>query len=113
MRHSLALFVPLLAAVPLAPARASSDDAWAAFRADVSKACIAAVGDQLYDPTAVVDPTGSEHYGLALVSGTPKGASGTVSHICVYDKQTKAAEVGSEIPAEELPASGEAAAPSP
>ncbi len=46
---------------------------------------------------AVVDPFGSEHYGLALVTGRPKGANGFVTHICVYDKQSKAVEIGSEL----------------
>lgn len=76
---------------------ASSDGAWEEMRADVSTKCLAAVADSIESPKAVVDPFGSERFGLALVSGKPKGADGTVSTICVYDKQTKAAEIGSEL----------------
>lgn len=88
-----------LAALVLAPAlaHASSGDAWEQMRADVSKKCIAAVGGSMEKPKAVVDPFGSEHFGLALVSGKAKGAKATITQICVYDKKTRAVELGSEL----------------
>jgi len=94
----------LLCAASLLPglALASSDEAWNEMRADVSAKCLAAVADNIDSPKAVVDPFGSERFGLALVSGKPKGADGTVSIICVYDKQTKAVEIGSELTDEML-----------
>ena len=88
-----------LAALVLAPAfaHASSGDAWEQMRADVSKKCIAAVGGSMEKPKAVVDPFGSEHFGLALVSGKAKGAKATITRICVYDKKTRTVELGSEL----------------
>jgi hypothetical protein len=81
---------------------ASSDDAWKQFSADVEAKCRAAVADQLPRPRIVVDPTGSTHYGLALLTGIPKGGKTAAAFLCVYDKQTKAAEIGSEIGADTL-----------
>ncbi|WP_438749576.1 hypothetical protein [Pararhizobium sp. O133] len=76
---------------------ASSDDAWEAMRADVSAKCLEAAAGSIETPQAVVDPFGSESFGLALVSGKPKGAEGRISQICVYNKQTKAVELGGEL----------------
>ncbi|MBB4184955.1 hypothetical protein GGE07_001584 [Sinorhizobium terangae] len=86
-------------------AHASSGDAWEEFRADVSAKCIAAAAESLEDVNAIVDPFGTESYGVALVSGKPKGGDGNVTQICVYDKQTKAVELGGEIGAQVIPAS--------
>jgi hypothetical protein len=83
-------------------ALASSDDAWKQFSADVEAKCKAAVVDQLPHPRIVVDPTGSEHYGLALLIGIPKGGKTQASFLCVYDKQAKTAEIGSEIGADKM-----------
>ncbi|NTE85704.1 hypothetical protein [Agrobacterium rubi] len=79
------------------PAAASSGDAWQEFAADFQAKCLAASKDAITDAKALVDPTGSEHYGLAIVTGKAKGTDTTVSHICVYDKKTKAAELGGEL----------------
>ena len=81
-------------------ANASSDDAWAAFRADVEAACLKAAEPLFQSATAVVDPFGSESYGLALVKGKAKGAETEISAICVYDKKTRAVEIGGELPAD-------------
>lgn len=87
--------------LPAQPARASSDDAWEAFRADVALKCLAAAEATFVEAKATVDPFGSEHFGLALVTGNARGAEDTpIRAICVYDKQTQAAELGSELPAE-------------
>jgi hypothetical protein len=83
-------------------AEASSDDAWAAFAQTVEAKCLAAAKDTLDAPRVVVDPFGSERYGLAIVTGKAKGTMTTVSHICVMDKQTEAAELGSELGAEQV-----------
>lgn len=105
-RHVIvASFATLLAL----PAAASSDDAWKEFAADVQSKCLGAVKGSLEDAKAVVDPTGSENYGLAIMTGKAKGTETMVSHICVYDKKTKAVELGSELSADsvkvELPGS--------
>lgn len=81
---------------------ASSDDAWEAMRADVSAKCLAAAAASIETPSAVVDPFGSQNFGLALISGKQMGAEGTVTQICVYNKQTKAVELGGELTDEML-----------
>lgn len=92
----------VVAQVSLAPsARASSGDAWAEFAANVKKACLAAVGQSFVKPKIIVDPFGSERYGLAIITGKLK-AGGTGSQICVYGKQDQKAEVGSELGADVL-----------
>jgi hypothetical protein len=86
------------------PAVASSDDAWKEFVADVQTACLGAAKDTIEDAKVVVDPVGSENYGLAVLTGKAKGADAdaTISHICVYDKKTKAVELGSEFAGDTL-----------
>lgn len=79
------------------PAHASSDDAWQEFAADVREKCLALAGPVLENPAVAVDPFGSERFGLAILSGKAKGADATVSYLCVMDKQTGAAELGSEL----------------
>ena len=84
------------------PALAASDDAWEAFRADVSTKCLAAAEPLFETAEATVDPFGSASYGLALVTGPAKGATETtISAICVYDKQAKTVEIGGELPTAE------------
>jgi hypothetical protein len=90
--------VVTLALLGAAPACASSDDAWEAFRKDVNEKCLAAAADLFETPAATVDPFGSEHYGMALIRGKAKGADSQIMAICVYDKQTKQAEIGGELP---------------
>ncbi|MGF6253323.1 hypothetical protein [Ensifer sp. LBL] len=77
-------------------AAASSGDAWESFRAEVSEKCLAAAAS-LEKASAVVDPFGSESFGLALVIGTPKGSDTAVTQICVFDKQKKTVELGGEL----------------
>lgn len=96
----------LIAAVALIasalPAYASSDEAWAEFAAEVEAACLDAAQDSIDAPRIVVDPYGSENFGLALVAGKAKGADAHVTKVCVYDKQSKAVELGSELLDEEM-----------
>ena len=82
-------------------ARASSDDAWNAFRADVAKACRDAVADRIVAPRVSVDPHGSASHGFAMAKGFALGPKGkpsntTASILCVYDKATKAVETSGE-----------------
>lgn len=72
-------------------ATASSGDAWAEFAAEVEASCRAASIDIIADPTIVVDPFGSENYGLAIVSGE------TASLVCVFDKHSRSVEIGGEL----------------
>ena len=62
------------------PAFASSGDAWQDFAAEVQGKCEMAARAQIELPHAVVDPFGSESFGMALVTGKPKGANGYVSY---------------------------------
>ncbi len=101
MKPQTALAILLLSLASV-PAHASSDDAWATFQKDVSKACITAAKGLIEKGRAVVDPYGSEHYGLAVVSGKAVGAKARISTICVYDKAKKMAEIGGEIGADKL-----------
>ena len=82
--------------VTVTGASASSDDAWAAFAAEVEQGCLAATGELFTEATATVDPFGSESYGLAIVTGTTSAGT-TASTICVFDKQTKAVQIGGEL----------------
>jgi hypothetical protein len=83
-------------------ANAASGDAWAEFARTVEEKCIAAARAVIEEPQAVVDPYGSEGFGLALVTGRAKGTDTTISHICVMDKGTQAVELGGELPAEQV-----------
>lgn len=110
MRLPIALTaLALFAATP--PASAASDDAWEALRGDVGEKCLAAACDLFEAPRAIVDPFGSESYGLALVLGKAKGADADISAICVVDKRSGEAELGGELPADPEGSAGEAALP--
>lgn len=78
------------------PAFGSSDDAWAAFAAEVENACLGAVGNSMSDASAVVDPFGSESYGLAIVSGQV-AEDRVASVICVLEKESRAVQIGGEL----------------
>tara|TARA_R110002124_G_scaffold109676_26_gene263061 strand:- start:24642 stop:24950 length:309 start_codon:yes stop_codon:yes gene_type:complete len=85
-----------LAFLPALPAFASSDDAWAEFAAEVEQSCLEATSGMLENARATVDPFGSESYGLAIVSGEV-GTGHPAAIVCVFDKQTKAVQVGGEL----------------
>ena len=79
------------------PATASSDEAWAAFRADVAAACTAlAAPAGAAEMDVAVDPFGSEHYGAAILTLTrPEGRE---RMICIFDKATRRAEITAPAP---------------
>ena len=82
--------------LPALPAMAASDDAWAQFAAEVEQGCLTATRGMLENATATVDPFGSESYGLAIVSGEV-GEGQPAAVLCVFDKQSKAVQVGGEL----------------
>ncbi|OHV76049.1 hypothetical protein [Rhizobium sp. LCM 4573] len=92
-----ALPLSLLILVSAQTANASSGEAWAEFEKTVEEKCLAAASGMIENPEAVVDPFGSERFGLAIVTGKAVGADARISHICVMDKQTQAVELGSEL----------------
>jgi len=92
------ILAAVLAVLAGASALGASDDAWEAFRKDVESACLAAAEPLFDNPAARVDPFGSESYGLALVTGKARGADVEIAAICVFDKESKAVEIGGELP---------------
>lgn len=97
--HLVVMAVALGAAGDVA---ASSGDAWKDFATEVQGKCEMAARAQIELPHAVVDPFGSESFGVALVTGKPKGANGFVSYFCIYDKKTKEVELGTELETERM-----------
>lgn len=101
MSPSLAVFCRRLSlAVPLAlvpaAASASSPEAWDVFRRDVETACRSASAQSHPGARIVVDPFGSQNYGIAFLrTGEENGESGQA--VCIYDKRTGAAEIGGEM----------------
>jgi hypothetical protein len=95
-RRILATFATVLMAC--ATAYASSDDAWEEFRVEVEEACLAAADGYLQTPVTVVDPFGSESFGLAVLTGLEPGGDGKPrSIVCVFDKVSKKVELGSAL----------------
>jgi hypothetical protein len=93
----------MLAILPLAsPAFASSDEAWEAFAKEVVAKCTALAEGRIEKPKVVVDPFGTESYGVAILTGKAVGADAQASSICVYDKKSQAAEIGGELPADQV-----------
>lgn len=85
-------------------ASASSDDAWEEFRAEVETSCRSAAGDILETPEIVVDPFGSESYGIAVLVGVERGGDDVPrSVVCVFDKASRSAQIGTplDLPAHE------------
>ena len=92
------------------PALASSDEAWEAFRASVVATCQALVeAPDVADVTIEVDPFGTQTYGAALVTverSRQDNVDGTGAveaapydrMICIYDKQSKVAELTGSLP---------------
>ena len=95
----------LFGAVTLAAnaAQAATPEAWNEFQQAVAEACLAKAEPLFETAAAIVDPFGSESYGLALIQGKARGADAEIAAICVYDKVEKVAEIGGELPMEEAP----------
>ena len=90
------LILPVAAFAALSgPAFASSDEAWAEFRADVQAKCLAlqsATGSR-GDTVIEVNRFGSDRFGAALLTTTLPEAGGVERVVCIYDKQAKTAEL--------------------
>ncbi|OWJ64222.1 hypothetical protein BWR60_25985 [Inquilinus limosus] len=80
-----------------APAKAGADLA-----KDVEAKCLEAAASKVTMPRIVVDPHGSDHYGLAVVGGKRPGESGGISLICVYDRASRTVELGGPIANDKL-----------
>jgi hypothetical protein len=57
--------------------------------------CRAAVADLLKDVTLVLDSVGTSDFRMALVTGIPAHSGGFATYVCVFDKKTGMAEIGS------------------
>jgi hypothetical protein len=101
-RHSIRHILLIAVLGAASNAHASSGDAWQEFATEVQGKCEMAARTRLEIPHAVVDPFGSESFGMALVTGKPKGANGFVSYFCIYDKKTRNVELGSELETERM-----------
>ncbi|WP_205910417.1 hypothetical protein [Rhizobium sp. FKL33] len=92
-RNILFLAAAATLALPMA-ASASSPDAWAEFNETVKTKCAEAAKAEFRRVDVVVDPTGSESYGLALVHGRLKTEKARGAVLCVVDKKTGKVEIG-------------------
>ena len=102
-RSPTLLIATALVLIPLSSTvLASSSDAWAEFAKDVAAKCTALAEGRIEQPKVVVDPFGTESYGVAILTGKAVGADAIVSSICVYDKKSQAAEIGGELPADQV-----------
>lgn len=102
-RSPTLLIATALVLIPLSSTvLASSSDAWDEFAKDVAAKCTALAEGRIEQPKVVVDPFGTESYGVAILTGKAVGADAIVSSICVYDKKSQAAEIGGELPADQV-----------
>jgi hypothetical protein len=92
----------LAAAAGAAPSYASSPDAWDEFRQEVQQKCAALAEGRIEQPRIVVDPFGTESYGVAILTGKAVGSETVVSSICVFDKKSQTAEISGELPADQV-----------
>jgi hypothetical protein len=88
-RRAILALAPALAALA-APMSAATEEEWAAFRQEVARACIALVGEGVR-VAVEVNPFGSEHFGVALLTITTPAGRDRVA--CIVDKATGAAEL--------------------
>ncbi len=82
----------------LSAAHASSPDAWEEFQDAVRAKCTAAASGTMTVSHVQVDPFGSEKYGIAILTGKEQGADQVSRTVCIFNKQTEEAEIGSMLP---------------
>lgn len=96
-RNTLVLAAAAMLALPVA-ASASSPDAWAEFNEAMKTKCAEAAKAEFRRVQVVVDPTGTETYGVALVYGRLKGETkARGAAICVMDKKSGKVELGTTL----------------
>ncbi len=72
---------------------ASSPDAWSDFSKDVREKMDKAVKQKFGNYALVVDPVGTESYGVALAIGTSVKGNQPLTVIGIYNKRTKKLEL--------------------
>jgi hypothetical protein len=83
----------------IAPASASSGDAWHAMRDKLRTGCLSeatAMGLGRIEISA--DPFGSQSYGIAVLTKRGGDRRRNLAYVCVMDKKTGAFEIGGEVP---------------
>ena len=95
-RTILFLAAAATVAIPMA-ASASSPDAWAEFNETMKTKCAEAAKAEFRRVEVVVDPTGTETYGVALVYGRLKAEKARGAAICVMDKKSGKVEIGTTL----------------
>jgi hypothetical protein len=83
----------------IAPASASSGDAWQAMRDKLRTGCLSeatAMGLGRIEISA--DPFGSRSYGIAVLTKRGGDRKRNPAYVCVMDKKTGAFEIGGEVP---------------
>lgn len=91
MRNATLIFSTTIALSIIAPAYGSSDGAWAAFNAEVTRACVAASGIRNSRPSAIVGFDDRVGTVAMLISDRTRGSS--QAKLCLYNKRTKIAYV--------------------
>ena len=72
---------------------ASSDDAWEEFRQDISTKMERAIAGTFASHELVIEPSGSESYGLAIASGVSAGNKQPLTVFGIYTKKTMKLEI--------------------
>jgi hypothetical protein len=88
---ALGLVAIALSLLPAVESYAASPEAWQEFRIDVERACLA-LAVSLDRPKVIVNPFGTESYGVAMLIDAQSGGSNE-TYACVYEKRTKRAEL--------------------
>jgi hypothetical protein len=83
----------------LAPASASSGDAWQAMRDKLRTGCLSEARAMGLGRIEInVDPFGSQSYGVAVLTKRGGGRKHNLAYVCIMDKKTGAFEIGGEVP---------------
>lgn len=82
----------------IAPASASSGDAWQAMRDKLRNGCLSkATAMDLGKIEINVDPFGSQSYGIAVLTKRGGGRKQNLAYVCIMDKKTGTFEIGAEV----------------
>jgi len=76
---------------------AQSNGAADPFAGQVEQKCMDAAGGEFRRPQVVVDPSGTQSYGVAIIMGRSKELRGRAAVICVVDRKTGKVELGSPL----------------
>lgn len=95
---SLFFFILIMGVFSSFTVHASSSDAWEEFEQSVRIQCSISFDRSFSRYHIYIDPYGTESYGIAIARGTLKSSTGLrapdSSMVCIYNKQSKQAEVG-------------------